>query len=174
METPPVRRLERALADFAERYKTLSRAREQMRALSVTARSRDDVVEVTVSADGSPARIRFVDERFRQVPAAQLGDSVVEALGTAQAEATARISALVTATWLRLPPPAEPRSWEEPLPLGAIPAQACEPAREAQRPRPQGPLWGRGSSSAYAPLPPELRAAVLALTDSVCDAVKCV
>jgi hypothetical protein len=151
METPPVRRLEQALADFAQRYAALTRTREQLRALSVTACSRDDVVEVTVGVDSCPASIRLVDERFRQMPAAQLGDSVMEALGIAQAEVAARLTAALTST--------------------GLPVQAT---RETARPRPQGPLWGRRSSSPHASLPPDLRAAVMALTDSVCDAVRCV
>ncbi|SNX88309.1 YbaB/EbfC DNA-binding family protein [Streptomyces sp. TLI_55] len=151
METPPVRRLEQALADFAQRYAALTRTREQLRALSVTACSRDEVVQVTVGVDGCPASIRFVGERFRQMPPAQLGDSVVEALGTAQAEVAARLSAAMTSA--------------------GLPVQA---ARETPGPRPQRPLWGRRSFSPHAPLPPDLRAAVMALTDSVCDAVRCV
>ncbi|KUN18391.1 hypothetical protein AQJ23_39895 [Streptomyces antibioticus] len=146
-----MRRLELALTDFAERYGALTRAREQMRALSVTACSRDDVVEVTVGADGRPASIRFVDERFREMPAAQLGDSVMDALSTARAEAAARFSAAMNSV--------------------GLPVQA---SRDTPRPRPQEPLWGRRSASAHVPLPPDLRAAVVALTDSVCDAVRCV
>ncbi|MFF5499842.1 YbaB/EbfC family nucleoid-associated protein [Streptomyces aquilus] len=151
METPPVRRLEQALADFAQRYMALTRTAEQLRALSVTACSRDDVVQVSVGVDGCPASIRFVDERFRQMPAAQLGDSVMEALSTAQAEVAARLTAAMTSA--------------------GLPVQAT---RETPRPRPQGPLWGRRSFSPHAALPPDLRAAVMALTDSVCDAVRCV
>ncbi|WP_338704149.1 YbaB/EbfC family nucleoid-associated protein (plasmid) [Streptomyces sp. Q6] len=149
METPPVRRLEYALADFAERYAALARAREQIRAVSVTACSRDDVVEVTVGADGRPASIRFIDERFRQMPAAQLGDSVLEALSTARAEVAARFSATMSGP--------------------GLPVQAT---RETGVPRPQGPLWGRRTASSPTLLPPDLQAAVAALTDSVCDAVR--
>lgn len=151
METPPVRRLEHALTDFAERYGALTRAREQLRGLSVTACSRDDVVEVTVGADERPASIRFVDERFREMPAAQLADSVLEALSTARAEVAARFNAAMTGA--------------------GLPVQAT---RETAGPRPQGPLWGRRPASSHAPVPPDLRAAVVALTDSVCDAIRCV
>ncbi|MGK3110791.1 YbaB/EbfC family nucleoid-associated protein [Streptomyces sp. WAC05858] len=80
METSPGSRLEKVLADFAEQYGAWSRAREQLKALSVTARSRDGVVEVTVGAGGQATRIRFVDNRFRALTAPQLGDSVLAAL----------------------------------------------------------------------------------------------
>ncbi|WP_151483143.1 YbaB/EbfC family nucleoid-associated protein [Streptomyces albicerus] len=153
METSPGSRLEKVLAEFAERYGTLSRAREQLRALSVTARSRDGVVEVTVGADGHASWIRFVDDRFREMAAQQLGDSVLEALTTARAEVAARAAAVMTAANL----------------LPALPAQPV-PGGEPTRSRPQGPLWGRGPSLPT-PLPPELREAVMALRDSVCDAM---
>ncbi|MER7930577.1 YbaB/EbfC family nucleoid-associated protein [Streptomyces sp. NPDC096057] len=110
MSTPPGSRLEKALADFAEQHGVLARAREQMRALSVTARSRDGVVEVTVDADGRTVGIRFVDGRFREKRAQQLGDSVMDALTTARAEAAARATAVMMA--VNLPP----RRSAEPVP----------------------------------------------------------
>lgn len=148
METSPGSRLEKALADFAERYGTLSRAQEQMRALSVTARSRDGVVEVTVGANGQAAWIHFVDKRFRGMAALQLRDSVLEALTTARTEVAARATAVMTAASL----------------LPALPAQPT-PRNGPTRTRPQGPLWGRRPSPC-APLPPEVREAVMALRDS--------
>ncbi|GGJ58731.1 YbaB/EbfC family nucleoid-associated protein [Streptomyces brasiliensis] len=212
METPPGR-LEQVLADFAEQYGAVTRAREQMRALSVTARSRDGVVEVTVDADGRAAGIRFVDKRFREMKAPQLGESVLEALTTARAEVAARATAVMTAANFRLPPSVEPVPCDDPVPPGAVregPSvcrrhlvreartvasgpvavrdagvlktggtvgawEAGTGLRDATRPRPQGPLWGRSrpgtrSSSPYTPPPAELRDAVMALRDSLCDA----
>lgn len=122
MNMPPGSRLETVLDEFAERHGALARVREQMRVLSVTARSRDDAVEVTVDAAGRPAGVRIVDSRFRGMQASQLGDSVLEALTTARAEATARATALLLA--------ATPR--RRPLPSPPEPVV-----------RPQGPLWGR-------------------------------
>ncbi|MEV6182804.1 YbaB/EbfC family nucleoid-associated protein [Streptomyces sp. NPDC052015] len=97
METSRTGRLENVLADFAERYATLSRAREQLKALTVTTRSRNGVVEVTVGAHGRPVRVRFVDQRFRGMAAPQLRDSVLEALTTARAEVAARAAAVMAA-----------------------------------------------------------------------------
>ncbi|MET7518962.1 YbaB/EbfC family nucleoid-associated protein [Streptomyces sp. NPDC005480] len=140
MNTPSGSPPERVLADFAERYGALTRVGEQLRRLSVTARSRDDVVEATVDADGCPTGIRFVDRRFREMAAPELGDSVREALTTAQTELSSRATALMTAANVR------PLLW--------------------------GPgLQGTGSASPLAPLPAELREAVTALRDFVCDAV---
>ncbi|WP_167391696.1 YbaB/EbfC family nucleoid-associated protein [Streptomyces humi] len=214
MNTPPGSRLEKALADFAEQHGALARAREQMRALSVTARSRDGVVEVTVDAHGRAAGISFVDKRFREMRAPSLGDSVLEALTTARAEVAARATAVMMASNFRLPQATEPVHRDEAvtadtvreaspvcwrrlvrearavasgrvpvLDPGEVRADGAVGAREtaagAPEPlwsRPQGPLWGRGrpgtrSGTAHAPLPTELRNAVMALRESVCGAV---
>ncbi|MFE9628080.1 YbaB/EbfC family nucleoid-associated protein [Streptomyces sp. NPDC006527] len=153
METSRTGRLENVLADFAERYATLSRAREQLRALSVTTRSRNGVVEVTVGAHGQPVRVRFVDQRFRGMAAPQLDGSVLEALTTARAEVGARAAAVMAAADL----------------LPALPAQPG-PGSEPARSRPQGPLWGR-TSAPRTPLPPELREAVTKTPMFVCSHV---
>ncbi|MFJ3672504.1 YbaB/EbfC family nucleoid-associated protein [Streptomyces sp. NPDC090106] len=113
MNTPPGSRLERALADFAEQYGALIRAREQMRALSVTTCSKDGVVEVTVGSDGRAVGVRFIDRRFREMASAQLGDSVLEALTTARAEVTARVAAVMAAAAFPLPPSARSLPWDD-------------------------------------------------------------
>ncbi len=188
MDRPPVSRLEKILADFAEQYGVLSRAREQMRALSVTACSRDGVVEVTVGADGRAAEVHFVSQRFRELAAPQLSDSVMEALTTARAEFAARATAVLTAANIRPPMAAESAGEDEPLipeatreapsvcwrrlvrearavAVGPAPVNDCPGAR---------PLWGRPgtrSASPHTPLPSELYEAVIALRDAVCDGV---
>ncbi|MFJ5035948.1 YbaB/EbfC family nucleoid-associated protein [Streptomyces sp. NPDC088560] len=102
MDRPPGSRLEKVLADFAEQHGVLDRAREQMRALSVTTPSKDGAVEVTVGADGRPAGIRFVGRQFREMAAPQLSDSVMEALATARAEVAARVTTVLLAANFRL------------------------------------------------------------------------
>jgi hypothetical protein len=111
-----------------------------MRARSVTARSSDGVVEVTVGANGHAAGIHFVDKRFRGMAAPQLGDSALKALTTARAEVAARAVAGMTAANL----------------LPALPAQPV-PGGEPTRSRPQGPLWGRRPSlrTSLPPGPPD-------------------
>ncbi|WP_031030257.1 YbaB/EbfC family nucleoid-associated protein [Streptomyces sp. NRRL WC-3725] len=189
MDRPPGSRLEKILTDFAEQHGVLNRAQEQMRALSVTACSKDGVVEVTVGADGRAAGVHFVSRRFRELAAPQLGDSVLEALTTARAEFAARATAVLTAANIRLPVAAEgagegePRSPEaireapsvcwrrlvgeaRAVTVGPVPVNDSAWAR---------PLWGRRpgtrSTSPHTPLPAELREAVTALRDAVCDAV---
>ncbi|MFF5552991.1 YbaB/EbfC family nucleoid-associated protein [Streptomyces olivaceoviridis] len=188
MDRPPGSRLEKILADFAEQWGVLSRAREQMRALSVTACSKDGVVEVTVGADGRAAGVHFVSQRFRELAAPQLGDSVMEALTTARTEFAARTTAVLTAANIRLPMAAEGAHEDEPPSPEAIReapsvcwrrlvreartmAVGPGPVRDSAWTR---PLWGRpGTLSAlpHTPLPSELYEAVTALRDALCDAV---
>ncbi|MEW2290416.1 YbaB/EbfC family nucleoid-associated protein [Streptomyces sp. NPDC047841] len=187
MDRPPGSRLEEILADFAEQYGVLTRAREQMRALSVTACSKDGVVEVTVGADGRAAGVHFVSRRFRELAAPQLGDSVMEALTTARTEFAARAIAVLTAANIRLPAALEGPSGDAPLGPEAIreAPSVCwrrlvhEARTAAVGPGPvhesawARPLWGRpGTPSAvpHTPLPSELYEAVRALRDAVCDA----
>ncbi|MFJ7495185.1 YbaB/EbfC family nucleoid-associated protein [Streptomyces sp. NPDC097727] len=219
MDRPPGRRLEKVLADFAEQHGVLTRAREQIRGLSVTARSRDDVVEVTVDADGRAREVRFVDKRFRDMTAPQLGESVMEALATARAEVAARATAVTTTANFRLSTSAEPMALDGPaapdadrdapsvcwrrlvreartVTAGLVPVrdpaavkadgtvgtwgtgvqEAGPGLRDTPRSRPQGPLWGRDrpgtrSPATRTPPPVELREAVMALRDAVCDVV---
>ncbi|MER6687187.1 YbaB/EbfC family nucleoid-associated protein [Streptomyces olivaceoviridis] len=188
MDRPPGSRLEKILADFAEQWGVLSRAREQMRALSVTACSKDGVVEVTVGADGRAAGVHFVSQRFRELAAPQLGDSVMEALTTARTEFAARTTAVLTAANIRLSMAAEGAHEDEPPSPEAIReapsvcwrrlvreartmAVGPGPVRDSAWTR---PLWGRpGTLSAlpHTPLPSELYEAVTALRDALCDAV---
>ncbi|MFG2356925.1 YbaB/EbfC family nucleoid-associated protein [Streptomyces sp. NPDC048521] len=188
MDEPPGSRLEKALADFAEQYGVLNRAREQMRALSVTARSKDGLVEVTVGADGRAAGVHFLSNRFRELAAPQLGDSVLEALTTAHAEFAARATAVLTAANLRLPVAVEGASEDDPLcpeALREAPAVCWHRLVRQARALTAGPvpvhdsayarpLWGRPgprSVSPHTPLPSELHEAVVALREAVCDAV---
>ncbi|MEU6290958.1 YbaB/EbfC family nucleoid-associated protein [Streptomyces sp. NPDC046988] len=186
MDRPGRRRLESILDDFAEQYGVLSRAGEQIRALSVTARSGDGVVEVTVNAEGRMAGIRFVGRRFRDMTAGQLGESVMAALATARSEVAARATAVLNTASPRLPVAVENAASREPGATGTardapavcrrgVVGEARAALTETARPRPQGPLWGpsrpRARSAAGHPPPSELREAVMALRAAVCLAI---
>ncbi|MFF4974739.1 hypothetical protein [Streptomyces sp. NPDC001083] len=94
MDTSEGTRLEALLADFAGRYVAVARARLQLRTLSVTAQSRDGVVEATVGAGGGAPRIRFTGKRCGEMPAADLAQDILDALATARAEAATRVDTL--------------------------------------------------------------------------------
>ncbi|WP_405192691.1 YbaB/EbfC family nucleoid-associated protein [Streptomyces anthocyanicus] len=220
MDASPGGRLQEVLADFAEQHRALSKAREQMKGLSVTAQSRDGVVEATVGADGRASAIRFTSHRFRAMPGLALAASVLEALTTARTEAAARATAIVmslesgrsarlaTMPWSELVAGGVPRSqpvtcWRRMVrqarsvaaDAAAVPgtgrmrasrgvvgsrghpqSEALTTPREAEPSRPQRPLWGRDRPGPplpfrHAPLPVELRDAIVALGDAVCGAV---
>ncbi|MET9126237.1 hypothetical protein [Streptomyces sp. NPDC004528] len=94
MDTSEGTRLEALLADFAGRYVAVARARVQLRTLSVTAQSRDGVVEATVDAGGGAPTIRFTGKRCGEMPAADLAQDILDALATARAEAATRVDTL--------------------------------------------------------------------------------
>jgi hypothetical protein len=73
-----------------------------MESLSVTAQSRDGVVEATIDIIGTAPTVLFVDKRLRDMPDSELADEVLDALATAQAEAVLRINVLRTyaESWL--------------------------------------------------------------------------
>ena len=119
MDVSPGSRLQEVLADFAEQYRALSKDSEQIKALSVTARSRDGVVEATVGADGRASAIRFTSMRFREMQGPALAGSVLEALTTARTEADARATAIVTSMEYRLSARLAPLLWSEPVTGGA-------------------------------------------------------
>lgn len=131
MEALPGSRLEKVLADFAEQYGILTRARAQMNALSVTACSRDGVVEVTVGADGRASQLRFVDKRSREMAVPQLADDVLQALKTARAEASARAAAVLMSAKFRLP-----------VPVPVVPVRN-EPVVPEEMPQTPSPCWRR-------------------------------
>jgi DNA-binding protein YbaB len=222
VETSPGDHLERVLAEFAQQYDAVTRARQQMQALSVTAASKDGVVEATVSGDGRTSAVRFLGNRFKEMSGPELASSVLAALTTAQAEAATRVATIVLSAEAQVPgrgaapacgDPALRRSWTRAQPYTcwhrvvraaravtnprlpvADPAAgqrrgtaAGQPGRgdgdaagaaslDAAVPGSQKPLWGRHpdrpSSVPIADLPPELRNAVVALSDAVCDATE--
>ncbi|MFE8950436.1 YbaB/EbfC family nucleoid-associated protein [Streptomyces sp. NPDC007856] len=103
MDASPVERLAQLLADFADQYGALTRARAQMETLVVTAQSRDGAVEATVSVGGGVPTVRYISKRCKEMSDAELSASILEALATARAEAAIRITALKKSTESRLP-----------------------------------------------------------------------
>ncbi|MER6062336.1 YbaB/EbfC family nucleoid-associated protein [Streptomyces sp. NPDC001792] len=110
MEASPGDNLERVLAEFAQRYDAATRAEQQMRALSVTAASRDGVVEATVSVDGWTSAVRFLGNRFKEMSGPELADSVMAALTTARAEAATRVATILLSAEAQIPGRAAPFS----------------------------------------------------------------
>ncbi|NJQ02995.1 YbaB/EbfC family nucleoid-associated protein [Streptomyces zingiberis] len=79
-------RLAKAVAHLEATKQAAARAQEQLSQASVTVRSRDRSVEVTVNAQGGLGEVKFLDGKYRTMGAAQLSASVMEATRQAQAE----------------------------------------------------------------------------------------
>ncbi|MET7455519.1 YbaB/EbfC family nucleoid-associated protein [Streptomyces sp. NPDC005574] len=72
-------RLARAMADLEATQAAVTEAERELSTASSTVRSQDRAVEVTVSAQGDLTALRFLDGKYRTMPAAQLAASVLEA-----------------------------------------------------------------------------------------------
>ncbi|WP_406263340.1 YbaB/EbfC family nucleoid-associated protein (plasmid) [Streptomyces chartreusis] len=79
-------RLAKAVVDLQETTSAVAHAQEQLRTTSVTVRSRDRSVEVTVNAQGHLSEVKFLDGKYRSMGAVQLSASLLEAAQQAQAE----------------------------------------------------------------------------------------
>lgn len=85
--------LRAAMADFSRQHQALVEARDEVRAISVTVRSKDGAVEVTVGAQGEPTGLRFPQGKYRTMTAEKLASSVLEAVALGRREVTERAMA---------------------------------------------------------------------------------
>ncbi|MEW2288538.1 YbaB/EbfC family nucleoid-associated protein [Streptomyces sp. NPDC047841] len=88
---------QQALAEFMKTREALMEARREIQSISVTARSRDGAVEVTVGSDGAPSGLRFPNNKFKEMTGQALAASVLEAMSASRAQVTSRAMALVQA-----------------------------------------------------------------------------
>ncbi|NBM15784.1 YbaB/EbfC family nucleoid-associated protein [Streptomyces sp. GC420] len=88
---PIERRIARARAELAAVQAAVARAESELRQASVTVRSRDRSVEVTVGPQGELTQLRFLDNKYRTMTATQLAASVLEAAGQGRAEMAHRV-----------------------------------------------------------------------------------
>ncbi|MGW5652644.1 YbaB/EbfC family nucleoid-associated protein [Streptomyces humi] len=88
---------QQALDEFRKQRQALVDARKEIRAISVTARSRDGVVEVTVGHDGAPSGLRFPNNKFKEMTGQALAASVLEAMTASRAQMTSRAMAVIQA-----------------------------------------------------------------------------
>ncbi|MER5699806.1 YbaB/EbfC family nucleoid-associated protein [Streptomyces mirabilis] len=94
MTQPLDEQLRDAMAEFSRQHEALVRARDEAAAISVTVRSKNGAVEVTVSAQGKPTALRFPNNKYQSLSGQELAASVLETLSLAQEEAGARAAAL--------------------------------------------------------------------------------
>jgi len=74
-------RVAEARERLASTKAAVARARAELSEASTTVRSKDHSVEVTVGAEGELKRVKFLDEKYRTMEAAQLSAAIVEAAG---------------------------------------------------------------------------------------------
>ncbi|MFI2378273.1 YbaB/EbfC family nucleoid-associated protein [Streptomyces sp. NPDC018964] len=86
MTEPIKERLARAMAQLEETRQAVDQAQQQLRTATVTVRSRDRSVEVTVNSQGHLGEVRFLGGKYRTMGAAQLSAAVAEAAHQAQAD----------------------------------------------------------------------------------------
>ncbi|MDQ0808596.1 DNA-binding protein YbaB [Streptomyces sp. B3I7] len=85
--TEPIKdRLARAISELEETRQAVDRAERQLRATTVTVRSKDRSVEVIVDAQGHLDDVRFLNGKYRTMGAAQLSAALIEAVRQAQAD----------------------------------------------------------------------------------------
>lgn len=86
MNEPIQERLAKAVAQLEQTRQAVAVAEQRLRASSVTVRSRDRSVEVTVNSQGHLADLRFLDGKYRTMGPTQLAAAVIEAARQGQAE----------------------------------------------------------------------------------------
>lgn len=84
-------RLNQARADLAATQAAFARAEEDLRSATTTVLSADRAVEVTVGPQGELTGLKFLDGKYRNMGAAQLAASVLEAAERGRAEMARRV-----------------------------------------------------------------------------------
>ncbi|MER6671562.1 YbaB/EbfC family nucleoid-associated protein [Streptomyces sp. NPDC000983] len=93
MSQPMQDRVARAMAHLKAAEEAAASARAELDAASVTARSTDRSVRVSVGAKGELTGLEFLDGKYRTMAAAQLSAAVLEAANSARAEMARRVVA---------------------------------------------------------------------------------
>ncbi|MFE1252935.1 YbaB/EbfC family nucleoid-associated protein [Streptomyces fungicidicus] len=91
MNQPMEDRVAQAMAHLKAAEEAAASARAELDAASVTARSADRSVRVSVGAKGELTALEFLDGKYRTMAAAQLSAAVLEAANRARAEMARRV-----------------------------------------------------------------------------------
>ncbi|MGW1505866.1 YbaB/EbfC family nucleoid-associated protein [Streptomyces mirabilis] len=91
MSQPIEQRVAQAMAHLKATEEAVAKAQSELNAASVTARSADRSVRVTVGAKGELTSLEFLDGKYRAMAAAQLSATVLEAVNTARADMARRV-----------------------------------------------------------------------------------
>ncbi|MFJ8754210.1 YbaB/EbfC family nucleoid-associated protein [Streptomyces sp. NPDC102441] len=88
-------RVAQAQANLKATEEAIAQARGELNAASVTARSTDRSVRVTVGPKGELTSLEFLDGAYRSMAASQLADAVLEAANSARAEMARQVVAVI-------------------------------------------------------------------------------
>ncbi|WP_327110983.1 YbaB/EbfC family nucleoid-associated protein [Streptomyces sp. NBC_01341] len=84
-------RIAQAMAELENVQNGVAKAEAELRAASVTVRSRDRAVEVTVGSQGELTGLVFLEGKQRTMAAGELAASVLEAAGRARTQMSRRV-----------------------------------------------------------------------------------
>jgi DNA-binding protein YbaB len=85
------RRLAKAMEQLEATEAAVARAEGELAHAECTVRSADRVVEVTVTAQGDLSEVKFLDDKYRTMPAGQLAASVLGAVQEARTRMARRV-----------------------------------------------------------------------------------
>ncbi|MGW0792661.1 YbaB/EbfC family nucleoid-associated protein [Streptomyces sp. NPDC002911] len=77
-------RMKEADEQFAAQWQQVQQVQRELAALSVTRRSMDRSVEVTVGAQGELSGLRFINDKYQSMTAQQLAGSILDAAAAAR------------------------------------------------------------------------------------------
>ncbi|MFJ9031026.1 YbaB/EbfC family nucleoid-associated protein [Streptomyces sp. NPDC102274] len=84
-------KLAEAMAELEAIQAGVAEAEKELREASVTVRSKDRAVEVTVGPQGELVTLRFLDNKYRTMAASELAASVLESVGQAKTQMARRV-----------------------------------------------------------------------------------
>ncbi|MEV5493480.1 YbaB/EbfC family nucleoid-associated protein [Streptomyces bobili] len=85
--------LEQTMSEFTKQQESLVQVRQELTELSVTMRSKDRAVEVTVGPQGEPTALRFLNNKHQTMSGQALATSVLEAMAAARQEIADQVAA---------------------------------------------------------------------------------
>lgn len=87
--------LEAIAADYRERMAALRRVQEEVRSITCSARTEDELVEVEVGPQGQLRDVRLDPRVYEQMPPARLSEAIVRLASRAGGDAGRRVGELV-------------------------------------------------------------------------------
>lgn len=81
------------MSEFTKQHESLMKARDDVMALSVTVRSKDRAVEVTVGSQGEASGMRFLNNKYKEMSGQALATSILDTMARARQEIADQVAA---------------------------------------------------------------------------------